>query len=69
MSRYFETNRLLIAEQGGTIVDSARHCAGVRLIRASAECATGVHLQDSEDTQVTTLLYRSLSADGRLSVQ
>jgi len=54
-------HRPLIAGQGGTVVDS------VRLIRAGAECATGVHLQDSEDTQdVTTFLYRSLSADGRL---
>jgi len=60
-------HRPLIAEQGGTIVNSVRHCAGVRLIRASAVCATGVHLQDSEDTQdVRTLLYRSLSADGIL---
>jgi len=48
-------------------VDTVRNCASVRFVRASAECATGVHLQDSEEARdVTTLLYRSLSADGRL---
>ena len=59
--------RPLIAGQGGTVVDSARHCAGVRFIGASAACPTGVHPQyNGEARDVTALLYRSLSADGRL---